>query len=107
MEDNYQIMDTFLMIRMPEEIDHHVSGEISRRADALMLDRKVEHVVFDFSQTQFMDSSGIGILAGRYRNISSLGGKVYVIHAPKRIRRILKMSGMEKIVEIMEENENE
>ena len=107
MEDNYQIIDAFLMIRMPEEIDHQVSGAISRRADALMLDRKVEHVVFDFAETRFMDSSGIGILAGRYRNISSLGGKVYVINAPKRVLRILKMSGMEKIVEIMEEKEHE
>ena len=106
MEENLQIIDHFLMIRMPEEIDHHISGAISRRADQLMLDREVKDMVFDFSDTKFMDSSGIGILAGRARKMACFGGKVYVIHAADRIRRILKMSGIEKIVEIMEEEEN-
>ena len=107
MEDNYQIIDHFLMIRMPEEIDHHVCREISRRADDMILDCRVADVVFDFADTRFMDSSGIGILAGRQRNISCFGGKVYVVNAAERIRRILKMSGMEKIVVIREENGNE
>ena len=46
-----------------------------------------------------MDSSGIGVLAGRYRKISCFGGKVYVIHANRRIRKILEMSGIGDIVE--------
>ena len=92
MGDNFQIIDQYLMIRLPEEIDHNVSGDISRRADFMMLDRKVSHVVFDFSDTKFMDSSGIGILAGRYRKISCFGGKVYVIHAAERIRPVWKKS---------------
>jgi len=102
MEEKFEIIDHYLMIRLPEEIDHHVSGRISRRADHLLMDKEVNHVVFDFSDTSFMDSSGIGILAGRQRRISCFGGKVYVIHAKDRIRRILKMSGLEKIVEIMD-----
>lgn len=102
MGENFQVIDHYLMIRLPEEIDHNVSGDISKRADRMILDQKVDHVVFDFSDTHFMDSSGIGILAGRYRKISCFGGKVYVINAAERIRRILKMSGAEKIVEIME-----
>ena len=102
MGDNFQIIDRYLMIRLPEEIDHNVSGEISRRADHLMMDQNVSHVVFDFTDTRFMDSSGIGILAGRQRRISCFGGKVYVINAAERIQRILKMSGVEKVVEIME-----
>lgn len=68
----------------------------------MLLDSEVSHVVFDFSDTKFMDSSGIGVLVGRYRKISCFGGKVYVIHADSRILRILRMSGLEKIVEIME-----
>ncbi len=103
MEEAYKVIDHYLMIRLPEEIDHRSSSEISRRADHLILDQEVSHVVFDFSDTKFMDSSGIGVLAGRYRKISCFGGKVYVIHADSRIRRILKMSGLTNLVEIMEE----
>ena len=102
MEENLQIIDHFLMIRMPEEVDHHRSSSIARRADQLMLDKEVKDIVFDFSDTKFMDSSGIGILAGRARKMACFGGKVYVIHAADRVQRILKMSGIEKVVEIME-----
>ena len=100
--EEYKIIDHYLMIRLPEEIDHNSCKNISRRADHMLLDNEVSHVVFDFSDTKFMDSSGVGVLAGRYRKISCFGGKVYVIHADNRILRILKMSGLEKIVEIME-----
>lgn len=102
MEEKFEIIDHYLMIRLPEEIDHLCSSEISRRADHMILDHEVNNVVFDFSDTKFMDSSGIGVLAGRYRKISCFGGKVYVIHADSRIRRILNMSGLSKLVEIME-----
>ena len=86
MEEDYKI------------IDH-------RRADHMMLDNSVSHIVFDFSDTKFMDSSGIGVLAGRYRKISCFGGKVYVIHANRRIRKILEMSGIGDIVEMIDQEE--
>ena len=71
----------------------------------MMLDNSVSHIVFDFSDTKFMDSSGIGVLAGRYRKISCFGGKVYVIHANRRIRKILEMSGIGDIVEMIDQEE--
>ena len=50
-----------------------------------------------------MDSSGIGIILGRYKKVSCFGGKVYAVNADNRIRRILLMSGLENIVEIMDQ----
>ena len=106
MQEEYQIIDNYLLIRLPEEIDHHSSTEISRRADHLLLDTQVAHLVFDFENTRFLDSSGIGILAGRYRKISRFGGKVFVVNASERIKRILKMSGLKEIVEVMEDEQD-
>ena len=71
----------------------------------MMLDNSVSHIVFEFSDTKLMDSSGIGVLAGRYRKISCFGGKVYVIHANRRIRKILEMSGIGDIVEMIDQEE--
>ncbi|MBE5869106.1 MAG: STAS domain-containing protein [Lachnospiraceae bacterium] len=101
MED-FKVIDNYLMIRMPEEIDHHKSGYISERADRYILREKVDNIVFDFEDTRFMDSSGIGIIMGRYKKISCFGGKVFAIHADRQIKRILYISGLHKIVEIME-----
>lgn len=101
MEEEWKVIDDRLCIRMPEEVDHHVSEEICRNADHVILESRVNQVVFDFEDTRFMDSSGIGILIGRYKLMSCFGGKVYVIHPDKQIRRMLEMSGMQKMVEIL------
>ncbi len=102
MEEDFRVIDNYLMIRMPTEIDHHKSVNISSKADRFILSREVQNIVFDFSQTTFMDSSGIGILVGRYKKISCFGGKVYAVHTDSRIRRILLLAGVENIVEITE-----
>lgn len=101
MED-FKVIDNYLMVKLPEEIDHHKSAYISERADKFILQEQVNNVVFDFEETRFMDSSGIGIIMGRYKKISCFGGKVFAIHADRQIKRILHISGLHKIVEIME-----
>ncbi len=102
--EEFQVIDHCLMIRLPEEVDHHKAGFICEQADQYIFRESVDHVVFDFEDTRFMDSSGVGIIMGRYKKISCFGGKVYILHADKQIRRILKLSGMDKIVEVVEEN---
>ena len=101
MED-FKVIDDYLCVKQPEEIDHHKSAYISENADRLILAEQVSNVVFDFEDTRFMDSSGIGIIMGRYRKISCFGGKVFAIHADRQIKRILTMSGLTRIIEIME-----
>ena len=61
MEDfqDFQIIDNCLMVRMPEEVDHHRASYICEGADRLLVRENVENVVFDFEDTRFMDSSGI------------------------------------------------
>ena len=100
--EEFKVIDNYLMIRLPDEIDHHKSVDISSKADRYILSQKVGNVVFDFEKTTFMDSSGIGIILGRYKKISCFGGKVYAVNADNRIRRILLMSGLQNIVEIMD-----
>ena len=100
--DEFKIIDNYLMIRLPDEIDHHISVDISSKADRYILSKKVGNVVFDFERTTFMDSSGIGIILGRYKKISCFGGKVYAVNTDSRIRRILLKSGLNNIMEIMD-----
>ena len=100
MED-FKVIDNYLMIRLPDEIDHHISVDISKIAYSYIIKNKVGKFVFDFERTTFMDSSGIGIILGRYKKIACFGGKVYAINADNRIRRILLLSGLQNIVEII------
>ena len=99
--EEYAIIENYLCIKMPKEVDHHGASGIRECADRLILDDKVKNIVFDFEDTTFMDSSGIGIIIGRYRKISCFGGKVYAINTSERIQRLLRSSGLSSIIEIM------
>ncbi len=100
--DDFKVIDNYLMVKLPEEIDHHKSAYISEKADKFIMHDKINNIVFDFEETKFMDSSGIGIIMGRYKKIACFGGKIFAIHADRQIRKILHVSGLHKIVEIME-----
>ena len=100
--EDFRVIDNCLMVRLPKEIDHHEAGMICEKADRFLMREDVCNVVFDFENTRFMDSSGIGVIMGRYRKISCFGGHVYAIHADARIRRIFQLAGLHKIVEVLE-----
>ena len=102
MEENFKVIDNYLMVKMPEEIDHHKSSYISENTDRFIMQNKVNNVVFDFKDTRFMDSSGIGIIMGRYKKIACFGGKVFAVNTDNRIKHLLIISGLHKIVEIMD-----
>lgn len=100
MEEQFKVIDSYLMVKLPEEIDHHQSAYISREADRFIIHENVNNIVFDFEDTRFMDSSGIGIIMGRYRKIACFGGKVFGINANKQIQRIIRISGLGKVMEL-------
>lgn len=94
-----------LILKMPVELDHHQAEFFKEEADGLMIKYPVRSLVFDFSDTQFMDSSGIGMIIGRCKNVRFSGGFVRAVHLGGQIRRIFKVSGLEKIIEV-EQPEN-
>ena len=63
----------------------------------------MDYIIFDFQETNFMDSSGIGVIMGRYKLVYLLGGEVWAVHANERMKKILTMSGGTKIIQMYEE----
>lgn len=91
----------FLLLRMPKEIDHCQTVSIRNYADQKIMKEGYHDVVFDFQDTEVMDSSGIGIILGRYRLVAVLGGEVYIVNANERIRKIILAAGLGKIVKFI------
>ncbi len=100
--EEFQVVDNCLMVKLPEEVDHYRTSYICERTDHFIVNGKVDHVAFDFGTTKFMDSSGIGLIMGRYKKIHCIGGKVFVLHPDKQIKRMLVLAGIHKLIEIME-----
>lgn len=103
MADNFKISGTNLIIQLPMEVDHHNAEELKTNADQLMQKNNIRCIVFDFRRTVFMDSSGIGMIMGRYKNLRFMGGIVIAVGVNERIRRILTMSGIYKVMDIYED----
>ena len=103
MEIEYLNNDKVLIFKIPEEIDHCAVEKIRRKADFEIEKHIPRKVIFDFESVTFMDSAGIGLLIGRYKNITSLGGSLEVINATDAVNKILIMSGVNKIININKE----
>ena len=98
MKNVIMIEGDHMIIRVLEDLDHHVTNEIKESIDT-MIDRGiVKNIDFDFSSTGFMDSSGIGLIMGRYKKILPLGGKISVLGMNPTIERIIRISGIHKII---------
>ena len=101
MEEMYAVKDNCLLVMMPKEMDHHKADAIRMKIDEYLLDHKAQNVIFDFENTRFMDSSGIGLIVGRYKKVSCFGGKIVAMHVNARIQKILLMSGLKDMIEIV------
>lgn len=103
MSSTILLKDAVMTIRLPEEVDHFEADRLREEVGEILEERNVREVVFDFRKTGFMDSSGIGLVMGRYREMQLVGGKVRAVHVGERIRRILVMSGVARVIEVEEE----
>ena len=86
MDNRVWVKDAVMTIRLPEEVDHFVADRLREEAGEI-----------------FMDSSGIGLVMGRFREMELIGGKVRAVHVGERMRRILVMSGVTRVIEVEEE----
>ena len=100
MEHRYEREYGCLILRMPRELDHHQAEILKEEADELIKNYPVRSLVFDFTDTQFMDSSGIGVIIGRCKNVRFSGGYVRAVHLNGQIQRIFQLSGLRKIIEV-------
>lgn len=92
-----------LILKIDGEIDHHSCEQIKKEADYEIQKNAPKKLVFDFKNVNFMDSSGIGLIIGRYKYLLRIGGETEIINVNKEIKRILDMSGIFKIIPIFEE----
>lgn len=87
-----------LIVRLVGELDHFCAQSVRRELDAMLSDMSIRTLILDFSALNFMDSSGIGVILGRYRLLRDRGGAVAVTHMNRHISRIFHMSGMDRII---------
>ncbi len=88
-----------LIVGLSGEMDHHASDIARRKIDDAYMMQGTLHIIFDCHELDFMDSSGLGLIMGRYKTASSLGGRVVLAGVSPKLDRIFTMSGLYKIIQ--------
>jgi len=91
-----------LTLRLVGELDHAAAQTVMPGIEDAVEEYLPRRCVLDLTGVSFMDSSGIGIIIGRYKKITCFGGRVFAVNADARIKKTLMLCGLHKVIEIME-----
>lgn len=89
-----------LIVQLKGELDHHSTENTRQKIDQYYLDHSLNNIILDLRGLSFMDSSGIGLIMGRYKNCIEKKGSLALVSDNSYVDRILKMSGLLKIINV-------
>jgi stage II sporulation protein AA (anti-sigma F factor antagonist) len=99
---SFSLENGCLTVLLPKELDHPASDAIRAKTEQISRDYYIHKMIFDFRDTGFMDSSGIGMIMGRYRALGMRSDCVRAVHVSPRMKRLLRLSGLHKYIKIEE-----
>lgn len=87
-----------LLLRLSGELDMRTADGLRQTIDSEIDRRGINTVILNFQAVQFIDSSGLGVILGRYKKLLPLGGKLKITNVPPHIFKIMELSGLPKII---------
>ncbi|MEI5907121.1 anti-sigma F factor antagonist [Bacillus spongiae] len=95
-----------LLIRLSGELDHHTAATLREQATNLIEEHRITHIVLNLENLTFMDSSGLGVILGRYKQIKQQNGEMVVCAISPSVKRLFDLSGLFKIIRMEPSEEN-
>lgn len=89
-----------LVCSLQGELDHHSAAYVREELEGRFSASGMRNLIFDLSRLRFMDSSGLGILIGRYKTVSALGGQTRIAAPSKEADKLLSLAGIYKIIPV-------
>ncbi|WP_028987302.1 anti-sigma F factor antagonist [Thermicanus aegyptius] len=97
--------DKVFVVRLKGELDHHTANDLRQTLGEKIERHGFTHLILNLRDLTFMDSSGLGVLMGRYKQISAKKGEMFVCSMNPTIYRILELAGLFKILTVKETEE--
>lgn len=94
----YEFWGSYLIVHVGKELDHHHTEILQKGMNRVGKQRGYKNLIFDFTNTHFMDSSGVGMIIGRYKYLSMYGGSVFVVGLSPALEKLFYVSGLHKII---------
>jgi len=95
-----EVRQDVLCIRLSGELDHHTSEELKSRVTEAIEKHHILHIITNLEKLTFMDSSGLGVVLGRYKQIKLKNGEMVVCAITPQVKRLFEMSGLFKIIRL-------
>ncbi|MGI5958165.1 MAG: STAS domain-containing protein [Massiliimalia sp.] len=89
--------DQVMKVEISGDIDHHTAREMRQSIDLELERVRPQELILDFKHVTFMDSSGIGLVMGRYKQMQALGGTLQVVNLSNHIRKVMVLAGLDKL----------
>ncbi|MFD3156185.1 anti-sigma F factor antagonist [Haloimpatiens sp. FM7330] len=96
----FEKIDDKIVTHMIGELDHHSAQEVRNKIDDRLDREGINKLVIDFDEVTFMDSSGIGVVIGRYKKVKLNKGNIGVCNVKGSVERVFQLSGMFKLISI-------
>lgn len=97
----YETRADSLLVHIGGEIDHHSAVEVRTEVDARILAERPTRVMLELSAVDFMDSSGLGLIMGRFALVKQYGGTLCVLDPSAAVMKMIRLAGMERMVTIL------
>jgi len=101
----FDVKEDVLIVRLAGELDHHEAELLRNEWKNRMYKSSIKHVILNLSAVTFMDSSGLGVILGRYKEVLQIGGEMVVCSLTPPVERLFDMSGLFKIVRMEKDEE--
>ncbi len=92
-----EIVDELCIARLIGDIDHHIAKELREEIDQAVLRAKPKELELDFREVSFMDSSGIGLVMGRYKLMQEIGGELRLINIASHLKKVMVLAGLDRL----------
>ena len=96
-----------MVVLIKGEIDHHSAVLVRTGIDERIIAERPREVLLDLSGVDFMDSSGLGLIMGRYTLVKQCGGTIAILDPSSAVVRIIKLAGLERMIPIKRKKENQ
>ncbi len=95
-----EVKHNVLCIRLAGELDHHTAEDLRQKVTSVLERKEINHILLNLENLSFMDSSGLGVILGRYKQVKNTGGEMVVCSISPPVKRLFDMSGLFKIIRL-------
>lgn len=92
-----ELLDGLVIARLNGDIDHHGAKTLRETIDDAVISAGARELELDFREVAFMDSSGIGLVMGRYKLMQELNGRMWLVNVAAHLKKVMVLAGLDRL----------